>query len=339
MRTTSYLIITFLLLTLIHQTFASEDIFLIESVPIDISSESATMAREQAIVDARRKAWDFFVARVVSVEDRSKVGDIKDQDLVGFVESLSVNSAKNSSTRYIGDFKIGFHKGRVDQFFQNKGISYTKNKGPKLLVVPILKNGKKSVLWEESNQWLQAWKNFKHPNGLIDVVIPLGDLEDENFVNATKAIQIDPKALLGLIRHYQVADVMLVIAEPEGDSLKMTAHICPLSQTSEKIEMTTENPEGQNLWAQGVIRIMDTIEDTWRQKYLKTPLKPKTDELKVDISSPQDLERVIQDLKRFPAIRDVKIESISCKEGVFSITHFLSEDAVKSVQLSLAQVS
>lgn len=313
------------------------DVFLIESIPLDISAESASMAREQAIATARQKAWNFFINRVLPEKYLSSIGSISDQELIYFVESFSLNSEKNSPTRYIGDFKIGFHKKRVHEFFQKKGLPYIKVKGPKLLVIPIFKMGEKIILWDEQNQWLQAWKNLKHPNGLISIIVPLGDLEDEQLLDFNKALTGNQKALLSLARKYQVDDVIVTVAEDTKDqpnALKIKTQMYYLSQEPEKINASVDGDQlskNQDLWTYSAHRLVKEIENKWREKYLGDPHRPKETIVSIKINSPQDVDPIIKDLKRLSALQNIEIRAISCVAVDLVLSHFMESTCLKTL--------
>jgi len=315
-------------MTIFSSVKADDNVFLIDSVLVDISSDSASKARDQAIATAHRQAWICLVNRMVPLKYHSQAKSISDAELMYFVESFSLNSERHSAVRYIGDFKVGFQGQRVQQFFHHNHIPYLKTKGPRILILPLLKKGKNFLLWEEGNPWLQAWKNLKRPNSLITTVVPLGDLEDETLIDAHKILKNDRKFLLDLARHYQVEDVIIAIANLEESpaSLKITASVSFLCQSLEKITLTAQESASVDLWHQGVEKFLTEIEEKWRAKALNTLQDPQTTLVSVKVTSAKQLQDVLQDLLRFSGIQKVSIKSLTCQKVRLAIKHSLPKD-------------
>src|SRR5512147_2871574 len=68
----------------------SAELFEVRDVPVDVTAKSAADARDQAVLQGHRKAFDTLVGRLVSSEDAARLPKLSDDQLTDLVKSFEV---------------------------------------------------------------------------------------------------------------------------------------------------------------------------------------------------------------------------------------------------------
>ena len=86
--------------------------YTVTDVKIDVTADSAAHARDQALMQAERKAYEQLCARLEADSDAKKLSD---DDIAGLVASFEVQNERLSAVRYIGIFTIHFNPSAVQR--------------------------------------------------------------------------------------------------------------------------------------------------------------------------------------------------------------------------------
>ena len=77
--------------------------------------------------------------------------------------------------------------------------------GPPVLVLPVLTSGGKNLLFEDGNTWLAAWNQHRPADGVVRLVLPLGDAADVAAISGDEALAGNSAKLQALATRYGVA--------------------------------------------------------------------------------------------------------------------------------------
>ena len=196
------------------------NIFAVQGVSVDVSSTDASAAKNQALMDVQVKAFFELVARLGSPELSADLEKkMSAADIAPFLRSLSIEHESASPGRYIGTFTVRFLPRKMQPFLEGYGIRVPTEQADPILVVPVLREPGGFKLWED-NTWRQAWIDLKGEQGLVPIIVPLGDLEDSETITAEDAVNGDTIKLEALRRRYGSPSILVVLAEPaEGGGL------------------------------------------------------------------------------------------------------------------------
>jgi hypothetical protein len=81
---------------------AAAEPYEVTGVAVDVTAADAATARDQALVEGQRKAFDQLIQQLVGPDKAGTVHQPSDGELSGMVQDLEVESEKVSSVRYIG---------------------------------------------------------------------------------------------------------------------------------------------------------------------------------------------------------------------------------------------
>src|SRR3954453_21013906 len=79
----------------------ADDLFTIGGVRVDRSAASAQQARDAAIAEAERKAFDLLIRRLTDPAQAAALARPADRDLAALVQGFQVEQERAAGTRYV----------------------------------------------------------------------------------------------------------------------------------------------------------------------------------------------------------------------------------------------
>src|SRR4051812_45192321 len=201
----------------------SGDIYTVRDVEVDVTANNSAAARDRAITEAQRKAFDTLYSRL-SPDAGAKAPALSDIEVARLVQDFEVQRERSSAVRYLATLTVRFRPANVRSLLQTKGSSYVEVRSKPVLVLPIFQStGSPPLLWEDRTAWRSAWENYPPPQGMVPVVVPYGELADIADVSASKALEGDPSGFTAIAKRYDAGDVLVAVlgvrgAEPDPSS-------------------------------------------------------------------------------------------------------------------------
>ncbi len=219
-------------------------------VIVDKTAANAVLARDQAMAEAQRLAFQKLAERNLTPDEYKsfKAPDVK--TIAALVQDFEIKGEQLSSTRYVANFTVRF-RDAVRQFVhvdmpapematmealqgtdageELAGEDAAENKpapdivavGPakKYLILPYIETmSGKLLLWEDPNPWRQAWQQQMPPDATngSSYVVPMGDIPDVSAGSTDAVWSGDYRAVEKLRQNYHVDEVVLAVANKSG---------------------------------------------------------------------------------------------------------------------------
>ena len=194
--------------------FALEDdpAFTVSGVTVDETADNAAMAREQAMVKARRQAMSMLAERILSGDDFKKFQMPADDAMGSFIQDFEIQGEKLSPTRYMASMTFRFIPDAVRNYLGQADIGVTARAEHSVLILPFLSIDGKNLLWEEGNGWLAAWKRAPHRDLLTDIFVPAGDVLDAEAANVDAVLSGATETIGKLTSRYGAKEAVIAIA-------------------------------------------------------------------------------------------------------------------------------
>ncbi len=216
LRATGLLVLAFML-AIGGARAATDDIFTVRGVKVDVTDKDAATAKVRAIQEAQMKAFHTLLSRIADEDAWRQLSKLGPRKIGRMMSSLSIEEEHTGARRYIGRLTIRFRPARVRQALQSIGKGVITRQSPKILIVPVWRTADGPVLWED-NPWRRAWNEAQSESALVPVVVPVGDMTDRQTLSATEALEGDAARLGALRLRYDVDSVLVAIAEPAGEN-------------------------------------------------------------------------------------------------------------------------
>lgn len=189
-------------------------IFAVQGVDVDVTSTDAATAKNQALMDVQVKAFFELVERLGTPELAAELREkLKPEDIAPYLRSLSIEKETSGPGRYIGTFTVRFLPKKMQKLFADYGIRLPAEQADPVLVIPVYRSPDGPQLWED-NPWRQAWIDLKGEQGIVPIIIPLGDLEDTGTLTVEEAINGDAVKLDAIRKRYGAPSILVAQAQP-----------------------------------------------------------------------------------------------------------------------------
>ena len=325
-------------------------VFTVKDIEIDITADSSASAREKAFSQAQKEAFRRLTRRILRFEDASILPIPDKNTLRRLIQDFEIRNEKLSSVRYKANFVFRFKQDAVRNYFDSQGLSYTDVGSKPVLILPFYQSASSIVLWNDTNPWLKAWSQSEGNQGLVPVVIPIGDLNDVRNIGDDEALAYKKENLDSLVQRYDAGEsIVLIAAQPRVDLTTVSAENTALepltifiyrTDMSEpefvtKITLMPENNETRGrLFNRGVARVFSLLQKNWKEQTIVDPDEQNTLRVTVDYSSLDQWVKIKNSLAGVQGLLNVKYLSISPAKAQIQLFFKGSE---RRLRLALAQ--
>jgi len=186
---------------------ASSGDFEVGGIKVDTAAANPDEARTAGWRQAQRLAW-----RKLSASMRGGAIGLSDSQLDQIVSGIEVEQEQIGPTRYIATLRVLFDRARAGQIL---GVRSSAMRSPPLLVIPVIREGGSSTVFETVNEWQKAWARYRTGDSAIDYVRTSGTGQDALLLNAGQVGRRGRLWWRNILDQYGAADVIIPIARLE----------------------------------------------------------------------------------------------------------------------------
>ena len=181
-------------------------------IQIDVTAENAAVAREQAMQDGQKRALMVVMERMTPSYVAEQLPELVPDDILNFVQDISVSNEKTSTVRYMASLEVRFNPEAVRELLRQNNVPYVRTSGKPLLILPLYKRSASAnpILWEEENAWLRAWINRTTESYMIPLFVPLGELSDTQTLGVDQILRGDLTSAQELAKRYEAEGILIV---------------------------------------------------------------------------------------------------------------------------------
>jgi len=320
-------------------------LYTVTGVLVNVRDKNAAQAKLKAISDAQLKAFAILARRLASPAAAKRLANLGRRDVGRMMASLSVEQERTGPGHYIARMTIRFLPSKVRQAFQNAGVSFTEKQSPKIVILPIWNGPDGPVAWQD-NMWRQAWIDLKAENGLVPIIIPLGDLTDSQALTAQEAIGGDEPKLGSIKIRYQAEAILVAVATPKSKTeIRATmSGDSPLGRVAfDKVYKAGPNEDLKALSRRIAARFHTVMIDKWKKQGGGSVIAsgpPQSFAVSVPFSSVAEWNNMRIELLTTPGVTGVDVNSISDNGAVVQLTYVGAfpdlQTALKRARLNLS---
>ena len=246
------------------------DMYAVENIPVDVTADNATQAKEQAVLEAQEKAFQKMLDRLTLASDMESLPTLSKEDVLNLVRDFSVSNEKTSPVRYIASVTVQFDPDAIQNFFQEYKVPYITSVAEKQLIIPMIKDeGQETFqVLPENNLWYDAWGEVAKQSDLVPVVLPAGDADDIPFMD--EKIFMDETDITPLLNKYNVKELLILEAIVNRETSSVKVSVRPF-KNEKNIFMDLAVTEPINAPLNEVLkraaeRTLYLLEQRWREK-------------------------------------------------------------------------
>jgi len=312
--------------------------FVMAGVPVEATPQGTLSAREVARGRGAVEGLHRLLQRLTLPADWSRLPNPDTQTAIDLIVDMEVTDEHSSAAHYVATYTFRFNPKGVRQLLDTAGITYTELSSKPVIMVPVLKLGSESHLWDDPNPWRDAWNATAGQKGLVPWLVPAGDIADVAAFDLPDALQPTAARLQSLSHHYDDGDVVIATASRSGTHLDIT--IARYAAGGERPQVASTAVDGgagdASLYQAGVTAAAQLLENQWKGESLSPTASTGGDtiEVSVPVSSPADWGSVQDRLTRVPTVRTVNVELMTRSEVRLKLTTSGDQSLLK---IALAQ--
>ncbi len=195
---------------------ADAALYTVPGIEVDATAGSATAARDIALASGRPAAWQRLYRRLTPPTAWDQQPEADAALLQRLILSMQIANERRSTTRYLAEVTYNFNPVEVQGFLRSIGVRFAEAQARPVLVVPTV-NGS----YELESEWARAWALPSIARGLVPVILPFGDAADQPVLGRAGLAALDWDALEPLALRYDVEEVVIARATPEGNAAQL----------------------------------------------------------------------------------------------------------------------
>lgn len=319
------------------------DVFTV-TVPVDATAANAAAARDAARAEGQRHAYTILLDRLTLAADRNRLPPPTDATLNEVTVGYEVANERNSGVRYLADYTFHFRPDAVRSLLRQAAIPFADTPSKPVVVLPVLTGGPTPLLWEDPNPWRDAWTNNPPPfGGLVPIVVPYGELDDIQAIDAEAALKGDPASLQAISKRYGGADVLVAQATlaagngPDSVAVKATRYDAAQTLAPQSWDNTYAAGTGESdadLFAAAVAGTARVVEDAWKTANIIQFGHVATMVVRVPLDSLRSWVTVRDRLTGIPAIAGSELQSLD-RDAAHVTLHYYGDP--NQLRVALAQ--
>jgi hypothetical protein len=300
----------------------ADDLYSVSGIAVDRTAATPQQARDAAIADGERKAFDILMRRLTDPAQAARLPQPSARDLAELVQGFQVETERASATRYVATLDIAFKPDAVRELLGSAGVAAVQVAARPVLVVPIYRAGGDSLLWEDGNGWRQAWAEHPPHTGLVTLVLPEGDAADLAALDAGDAAAAKPGAFDSIARRYGTGGVLLAEAIPEPGGVAVKASEIAGGGRREILGQRVAREAGESdraLLARAAQLIGDAMEERLRRDNLVVPGSGGMVTAQIPLDGLNSWLAVRRDLQSVGLVQRLALRALSKREATVDI--------------------
>jgi len=331
--------------------------FVVKGLQVDVKDTSAVEARKKALAMGQRKAFVELLNLIATPENSSASGDLdalgskiaatfSDDQIAAHVLDFEIVDEKNSKTRYLATLTYRLNRTSIEKLISEASHRIVKASKEAVLILPLLEKHGEMLLWQDENQWKQAWDKKHMSFSLIPFTLPLGDLQDVQELTPSQALEGSFDSLEKIAKRYETpAGALVVYAKYFEEFSKeeglMVPHITiefmyglPSSQGARQAITLSGEPGGsvEELLNKGVDTVLDTLNRDWKRGELLPHDKKVSLTANCKLNSPKswfDIKEKLASLRRAGCFLSYDVLTLSTEKIRLRLHHRGCENLLK----------
>ncbi|HMR29587.1 MAG TPA: DUF2066 domain-containing protein [Geminicoccaceae bacterium] len=328
---------------------ATTDPFRVETISVDASAENAVAARAAAIEQGQREGLGVVFARLTAPGAVASLPDPASVDLDRAVRSYDVADEQVASNRYVATINVNYNPAEIRRLLSGQGVAFVQRPPAPVLVLPVLESPAGTSLWGDDDPWRQAWMARGGESGrLLDLLLPLGDVEDLAAFPPTALQADDTAALAGLAARYEASAAYVVKAYlpsgevADGSPVRVDVLGPRLGQPlASQVVQAGPGVSASESLAPVVTAAVAALEAAWKTQNLGASGRSSKLSMDVPLADLRGWVQIRRELETLPLVRSLRIDSLDRAQASLTIDYLGElqqfESAVAGLGMMLEQ--
>ncbi|MED5360215.1 MAG: DUF2066 domain-containing protein, partial [Pseudomonadota bacterium] len=193
------------------------NLYTVEGVPVDERAADELTAKSQGIEKAQQEALQDLIEKITLRDNYDQLPEVDQKTVQETIRDYAVANEKFGGGRYLATLTVRFKRAAVRALLTQNKVPIAETVSRPVVVLPVYRVAGSVLLWDDPNPWFSAWANRPSPNGLLPLVVPLGDFSDIAVLSAEQALNGEEDRLSAIAEKYDAIGTLVTVAELDID--------------------------------------------------------------------------------------------------------------------------
>lgn len=291
----------------------------------DITGDSPVDAKEKAIDYAKKRAFFLSLAKLAPDKAENIAKSMSSEQIYGFIRGYQTAQEKVEGNRYVAEYRVTVSQDRIERLVVGDNSAAANANAKPVLVLPVLVDGGKTLLWEPENAWRSLWNSVALERGENLLIMPYGDPEDIMITGSSTILSYGFASLKDMAKRYGTNEIVvvraLVIRDQNPASVRVTMR--RLGEKIDKIkemafEVNNAGDAPESLLpdaARGVADQLKEIARLYEGEIEKSLANAKKLPLQIQFRRLGDWVKTEEALRKLPSVVKLDVGSISIQSA------------------------
>lgn len=308
------------------QAQRGDPIFTVGGVLIEATGADPIKAREKALPEGEKKAFELLLRRLVAEADVEKLPPLDPAQIEAMVSGFEFENERPSANRYVATLRVAFIPDQIRGYLRGAGVGFVDRMAVPMLVVPLVRSKLGVSPLDERTEWREAWTRVAAVDGIVPTTLIKGEKPDQDVMSAEQAFVGDAAAIARLAERYNARRVLVVIAtgEPEGPyTLSAAMHDMVIGERFDQPQVTGV---AANKLLEAAVRQRTRIEEDYKAIAAVSRDWANAVEAVVPIKALADWIKIRKRLSNSPLIRRVDVRALESERAYVRLEYFGSRE-------------
>ncbi len=199
----------------------------VKNIYIELELKENFDHRTNAIEASYKIALSRYLRWITLKENQDIINLVDLLEARDYVSGYSIENEKYKSEKYSASITVTFEKNKLEKFLEEQNIEFFSKKGPKTLIIPIIKFEQRLILWDDPNPWFDVWLRRPLDSNLNLLTLPTGEADDLITLSAQDAINLKYFKIKKLANKYEAeqAYVLLVDVKSKNEKINLSIEV------------------------------------------------------------------------------------------------------------------
>ncbi|QQS12363.1 MAG: DUF2066 domain-containing protein [Rhodospirillales bacterium] len=302
-----------------QQRGAGDPVFTVTNIPVDATAKTPLEARDKALLEGEKGAFEILVRRLVATDDVSKVGIPTDAEIEQLILGFEFAGERTTANRYIAQLSVAFSPDRMKAYLRAAGVNFIDSSAPPVLALPLTRSKAGVAALDERTPWREAWAKVSAAGGLVPMPAVRGDGADAKLIDPEQAFVGDVAALGRLAQRYGTRRILVSVATGEAEGpFAVTATLYDLG-TGDKSTVPPQAGVALDKLVDAAVKHRLKLEDEWKSVAAVSRDFADVIVVTVPIKGLDDWVKLRRRIQTTANVREIQVQSLEQEQAVVRI--------------------
>lgn len=325
-----FFLIILLFLSKTQNIFSNEDTFTVDNIVIE-GNINQINNKNKYINIAFRKSFQKLITNIIKLEDQKKILSTDTETIKSFVQNYRIIEEEIFQDKYKMKLSVSFKERSINEFFNNKGISYSAVSKLETIIYPIFILDSELQIFS-GNKFFDEWNDTKEFQD-VNFILPVKNIDDLNFIkqNQDSLEEID---LSKLVDNYEIKNNAIVILRYDKDTLNVFIKTnFKNTKKYKKIKIIVKNLDEKKVREETISKLKFLIHDIWKEQNLVDVSAPSYLTVNIKIENAKKLSQMIKKIENINLIKNFYITEFNKNNAKIKIKYLGKIKSLKNVFL------